>query len=118
MFKFPPQFGDIVYYITGNISGMDEEYIHDGKRYTKYHIEYPTHEFVPLLVFSPAGDNVLTKEGLTEMYDGQICLSMRWDNDLYCHVRVVDKFYIEDWNNYFHNINVGEGDESQPDWIA
>jgi hypothetical protein len=115
MFKFPAQFGDTVYYVTGSISKLEEEYMHDGKRYTKYHIENPTHEFKPLTVVSTAGDNVLTKEGLTEVYNGNVVLTMQWDNDLYCHVNVVDQFYLQDRDAYWHNIYFGEG---QPDWWA
>ena len=118
MFKFPASFGDTVYYVTGSVSKLEEEYMHDGKRYTKYHIENPTHEFKPLTVFSTAGDNVLTKEGLTEVYDGNVVLTMQWDNDLYCHVNVVDQFYLQDRDAYWHNIYFGEGEERDPDWWA
>jgi hypothetical protein len=115
MFKFPAQFGDTVYWVTGSISKLEEEYMHDGKRYIKYHIENPTHEFKPLTVFSTAGDNVLTERGLTEVYDGNVVLTMEWDNVLYIHVNVVDQFYLQDRDAYWHNIYFGEG---QPDWWA
>ena len=121
MFKFPPQFGDTVYYITGNKSLTGEEYIHDGRKYFQSHIEYPTHQFVPLLVISSAGDNVLTEKGLTEIYNGNVVLTIGpvriKDEDIYCHWYIVDQFYIDDWEAHYHNINVGEGDEYS-DWIA
>ena len=97
---FPPQFGDTVYMMAVGAAirqGQVDEYIHNGKRYTRYEIWFQYVRFIPLTVIATSNNNILTDKGMTEIIDGQPCLSEKLSNDIYCHKRIVDKFFVMDW---------------------
>lgn len=108
---FPPQFGDTVYMMGGSCWVKDgNEYIHNGKRYTRYEMCKDYVDFIPLTVIATSNNNILTDKGMTEIINGEPCLSKSNnatkddpgpDDYLYYHMRIVDKFFVMDYERYW-----------------
>jgi hypothetical protein len=92
-----------------------EEYIHNGKIYTRYEMYMDYVDFIPLTVIATS-NNILTDRGMTEIINGEPCLSKinnatkdnpGPDDYVYCHMRIVDKFFMMDYERYWFQRSKG-----------